>query len=221
MHRGQLFRGRIGNVDVQALTLADKGRTIGSQIENDSLRNLPDGLVNIAEFFWNFFNLLHGSTVGDEPVADRLVPNAKFGQITQQVFVDNRKLSCQDTSVVDIGGERFCALVVPQNLGGRCRGHGSYQKRVSQSVLGNICLEFGPVPTVAWSDTPQVELEFSLAHRRSGITLVVSFFLGKITTGRAGTKVNGLKNISIQLGCLGRVKGKLEHGKGIRQSLHS
>mmetsp|Transcript_12764 Transcript_12764/g.23829 ORF Transcript_12764/g.23829 Transcript_12764/m.23829 type:complete len:351 (-) Transcript_12764:99-1151(-) len=49
----------------------------------------------------------------------------------------------------------------------------------------------------------------------------MAMFLGQFATCLAGTVVNGLENVPIQSSCLGRIKRKLEHGKGVSESLHS
>ncbi len=152
-------------------------------------------------------------------VANGFVPDSERGKIAQQVLVDNGEFSRQDTSVVNVGGKRLGALVVSQDLGGGSRGHGGDEQRVAQSVLGDFGLERGPVPAAGGGDTPEIELELSLAGRRTGVRLVVAFRLGEEATGRAGTKVDGLENVTVQLGSTVRVKGDLEHGKGIGKTL--
>ncbi len=59
VHRGEFLGGGFGNVNIQTLALANVGGAIGGKIQNDSLRNLPDGLVDISELLGNFFNLLN------------------------------------------------------------------------------------------------------------------------------------------------------------------
>ena len=219
VHRSQLLGGRIGNVNIQTLTLANVWRTVGGQVQDDSLRNLPDSLVDVSEVLWDFFNLLDGSTVRNDLVAEGLVPDSEGSKITQQVLVDDGEFSGQDTSVVNVGGEGFGTLVVSKNLGSGGGGHGCDKQRVAQSVLGNLCLEAGPVPSGARGDAPEVELKLALARWRTGVTLVVTFGLGKSATGRAGTKVDGLEDVSVQLSSLGRVKGDLEHSEGVGKTL--
>ncbi len=219
VHRGELLGSWLRNVDIETLALANVWRTIGGKVENDSLGNLPDSLVDISKFLGDFFNLLNGSTVGNDLVPEGLVPDSERSQIAQQVLVDDGEFSSQDTSVVNVGSEGLGTLVVSQDLGGGSSGHGSDEQRVAQSVLGNVGLEGGPVPAAAGGDTPEIELELSLAGRRTGVRLVVAFLFCELATGCAGSKIDGLENVTVQLGSGGTVERNLEHGKGIGKTL--
>ena len=41
---------------------------------------------------------------------------AQFGEIVHEILVHNHELACENTARIEIGGEGFEALIVPQNL---------------------------------------------------------------------------------------------------------
>mmetsp|Transcript_11719 Transcript_11719/g.21323 ORF Transcript_11719/g.21323 Transcript_11719/m.21323 type:complete len:204 (-) Transcript_11719:1664-2275(-) len=203
MHRCQFGGTGCRNVNIQTLTLANKGSSVSRHIQNHLLRNFPHSLVHITNLFRNFWYILDGSAIGNNTIPNRCCPQTTGRQLTQQVFVNNCEFSSKNTTIVHVGSERFRAFVVTQDLGRRRRGHGSKEKGVPHAVLGNLDLESCPIPHSAWCHSPHVKLQFTLAGRRALVRLVGTFHSSQFHTCGAGTKVNRLKNLNVQFTCLG------------------
>ena len=58
VHTGEFSVGRLGNVNVETLTLIDKGATCCCHLEYGLLRYLPDSLVQVLQFVRNALNSL-------------------------------------------------------------------------------------------------------------------------------------------------------------------
>ena len=74
MHRAEFSHIGISHMDVQALTLVDERTSSGSQVKHLFLRNFPNGLVKLTDFFGNFGNLLHRTIEVDQFVLNSGVP---------------------------------------------------------------------------------------------------------------------------------------------------
>jgi len=67
-------------------------------------------------------------------------------------------------------------------------------------VLRDLGLEASPVPAARRGcDSPHVKLEDSLAHWRAGEGLVWALLLSQLHGSGNSAKVNGLKNVSVEL----------------------
>ena len=100
VHRGELGRSRLSNVDIETLALANIRRAIGRHVENGTLRNLPNSLVYVANVLWDFVHVLNRTTVSNNAIANRFRPEAVGCQFTQQVLVDDGELSSKDATIV-------------------------------------------------------------------------------------------------------------------------
>jgi hypothetical protein len=65
VHRGQLTHRRVGQVDVERLGLVDEGTSVGGEVDDGLLADLPDGLVDRFELGRDAGNVLNGTAVGD------------------------------------------------------------------------------------------------------------------------------------------------------------
>jgi hypothetical protein len=65
VHGSQLSHGWVGQVNVQGLRLVDKGTTIGSEVDDSLLTDLPDGLVDRLELGRDTRDILDRSTVSN------------------------------------------------------------------------------------------------------------------------------------------------------------
>lgn len=135
------------------------------------------------------------------------------------MLIHNSELASKDTTVVHVGGEGLSRLVVTKNLGSRGGGHRSHEQGVSHTVLRNLLLDTGPIPTVTGLNTPQIELKLALTRRRSLIRFVRTLLLGKLSTGGNSTEVDGIKDVLVELTSLGTIKRHLEHLKTIGKTL--
>lgn len=59
MHGGEDGEGRLGNEHVEALALVDESTTVSSHINESSLLDLPNGLVNVLQLLWDFIHVLN------------------------------------------------------------------------------------------------------------------------------------------------------------------
>ena len=106
VHAGQLSVGRGLKVDIQALTLADEGTTISSEIENLLLTNLPDSLVDRLDIVWNTRNALDRTVISDDHVLHVLVPETKVNELFEEPGANNLELPSEDTTSVNIAGSK-------------------------------------------------------------------------------------------------------------------
>lgn len=65
VHRGQLTHRRVGQVDVERLGLVDEGTSVGGEVDDGLLADLPDGLVDRLELGRDAGNVLNGTAVSD------------------------------------------------------------------------------------------------------------------------------------------------------------
>jgi hypothetical protein len=65
VHRGQLTHRRVGQVDVERLGLVDEGTSVGGEVDDGLLADLPDGLVDRLQLGRDAGNVLNGTAMGD------------------------------------------------------------------------------------------------------------------------------------------------------------
>mmetsp|Transcript_482 Transcript_482/g.647 ORF Transcript_482/g.647 Transcript_482/m.647 type:complete len:326 (-) Transcript_482:199-1176(-) len=219
MHRCELGRIGICNVYIHALTLINKGSAIGSHIQDHPLRNLPNCFVYFTNMLGDFRYVLHRSTISNDSITNGGDPQSARGKLTQKMFVHNSEFSSQHSTVVHIRSIRFGTLVVSKNLRGGSSWHGCDKQRVAHSVLCNILLEPGPVPSIAGRDIPHVILEDTLTSWRTFVCFIRTLLLRRVARGSAGTEIDGLENILIErLRSLG-LKWDLQHLEYISKTL--
>lgn len=92
MHRSKLAEIGFSNVNVQRLALVDESASIGGHFNNDPLRDFPNGLVQPLHFSRYGRNVLNRAIVRDYCVLHLLIPQTRFGQVSQQMVIDNLNL---------------------------------------------------------------------------------------------------------------------------------
>ena len=102
MHARQLTRARLANVDVHALTLANECATIGSHIDDGSLGDLPDSLIDLFDPVRDHLDALNAAVVRDDHVLDIRGPEAQGGQVSHEVAIDADKLTREHSASVDV-----------------------------------------------------------------------------------------------------------------------
>ena len=118
VHAGDLAHGGLLHVNVQGLGLIDEGTTIGSHLQDGTLGDFPDGLVEGLDVGGDVGDVLDGAAIGDDTVLHVVGPQAQVDKILQQPGVDDLELAGQDTARVDVGGVGLEALVVAEDLRG-------------------------------------------------------------------------------------------------------
>ena len=108
------------------------------------------------------------------------------------------KFSRENSPGIDIAGVGFNAFIVAQDLSGGGRGHRREQKRIPNSELRDLGLQFGPIVEISGSDIPKVVLEAALAHWTAFVSLISSKFFGQFSTGFHSTIVDCLKYLLVQ-----------------------
>lgn len=84
------------------------------------------------------------------------------------MWVNANELSSQYSSSVDIGGVWLETLIVSEDLGGGCGGHGGHEEGVSGTMLLDFLLEGVPVVSIGGQFLiPHVILEDTLAQWRA------------------------------------------------------
>jgi hypothetical protein len=142
-------------VHVHALALADEGASVGRHVNDGALGDLPHCLVDVAHLLGELSDVLDGSAVSDDLVADALGPIPVGCEVAQKVLIDDNEFSGEDSednnvkkinksttnkdlvreelgmvspTIVNVGCEGLCALVVPQYLRGARGGHWCQQE---------------------------------------------------------------------------------------------
>ena len=116
MHCGHFFEFWIWHVEVQRLRLANEGASCGSKINQASLWNLPNSLVEFFDMIWYLLDIQHGSIVSYKLILDIFRPQIDLDQIFNQMLVDTNKLTCQYSPCVHICSERLEAFIITENL---------------------------------------------------------------------------------------------------------
>ena len=91
MHRRALRVRRVGQVQVQRLTLVDERATVSRHLENRLLRDLPHSPVEVLDVLRNARNVLNRAVGGDETVLEVVVPDALSDEVFQEMRVDDLK----------------------------------------------------------------------------------------------------------------------------------
>jgi hypothetical protein len=89
-------------VYVQTLALADKRSTIGCEIYNLLLTDLPDSLVDGLDLIGDPGNLLDRATVGDDHVLHLVVPKLEIHKLPKKPGTDNLELASKYTARINI-----------------------------------------------------------------------------------------------------------------------
>ena len=130
------------------------------------LLDFPSGFVDGTDVFGDGLNGLDGPFVTQNIVFHGESPHVQSNEVLDQVLVEHHELARKGSTNVEVGGERFKAFVVPEDLGGRSRWHGSQQQRVAHAVFHDVSFQSRPVPTAAVIVlAPQIELKQTLAGR--------------------------------------------------------
>mmetsp|Transcript_49562 Transcript_49562/g.149382 ORF Transcript_49562/g.149382 Transcript_49562/m.149382 type:complete len:415 (-) Transcript_49562:1653-2897(-) len=196
MHGGQLIGGRVGDEQIQTLTLIDELPPVRRHIDHILHLNLPHGTIQFLQSSRDAFYRRDGSSVPHQLIPHRRGPQSSIGQIAEQVRIDHDELSRLDPTQVQVGRVRFEALVHSQYLGRGGRGHGSDEERIAQAGRSDVGAEgfpvvpppFGhgggvllqrlrirpppPAGSIVVAQTPHVELQFPLAGGTPAETIV-------------------------------------------------
>lgn len=93
VRRRELAQRRLGEVNVQALRLANVRRPAACQLDQLLLRNLPNGFVDVFVFLWKTFDVLHRTLVRHQLVPGLRIPESELDQVLHKVRVDADELS--------------------------------------------------------------------------------------------------------------------------------
>ena len=89
-------------MNIQTLTLADKGTTISSKVKNFLLTDLPYGFVDSFDIVWDVGDILYGSIVCDNHVLHIIIPKANVDEFSEKPWANNLEFTGKDTTSVDI-----------------------------------------------------------------------------------------------------------------------
>mmetsp|Transcript_27978 Transcript_27978/g.39318 ORF Transcript_27978/g.39318 Transcript_27978/m.39318 type:complete len:336 (+) Transcript_27978:618-1625(+) len=134
--------------------------------------------------------------------------------------VHGDKLSGQSSSHVEVLRVRLEGFVVAQDLGRAGRRHRRNQERVPQTMARDALLEAIPIPSSALGfPAPEIKLQLPFAGRRALECLVRALALCQLAGSLAGSEVDRLEDIFIQLACFITLEGHAEDQEGICQAL--
>ena len=221
MHAGQLTERRRLKVDIETLALANEWSTVGSHVENLLLTDLPDSLVDSLDIVGDVGDVLNRAIVGNDHVLHRIIPEAKLDELPEEPRANDLEFTGEDTAGVDVAGVGLEALVVAQNLTGRCSRHRSDQEGVPQPGTSDFLLERSPVPEVRGGDAPKVVLEFTQLRRASHPCFVRTIALCEFRAGFERSVVDRLEDLDVELLGLRRIKWHAKSHESIGQTLHT
>ena len=89
-------------MNIQTLTLADKGTAISSEVEDFLLTNLPYGFVDSFDVVRDVGDVLDRSVVSDDHVLHIVIPKAKIDEFTEEPGADDLEFTCKDTTSIDV-----------------------------------------------------------------------------------------------------------------------
>lgn len=89
-------------MDVQALRLTDERATVGSEVEDLLLRDLPNSLVDGLDIVWDLGDVLDGAVVGDDMVLHVVVPEVEANELAKKPRTNDLELSSENTTSVDV-----------------------------------------------------------------------------------------------------------------------
>jgi len=212
VHRRQFPEIRIIHMNIERLRLIDESPPLRRHIDQRLLRDLPHRFVNRLQIRGNLIQILHRPVGGDEFVFEQRRPNPERNQIAQQMAVDAHELARQRAPHIHIRRVRLKALVIPQNLRSRRRGHRRDQQRIAHAIFRNRSAQRRPIEArvrhrleialfllIARTEfVPKIKLQFAFAHRRSDIGLVRAVLGRDLIRRRQRGEVNRLKNVAIE-----------------------
>ena len=102
MHTGELAERRRLEMDIERLGLADVGTTIGSEVKDLLLGDLPDGLVDGFDVIGDAGNILDGAVVRDNHVLHLVIPQTEIDELAQEPWADDLEFSSENTAGVDV-----------------------------------------------------------------------------------------------------------------------
>lgn len=140
MHRSNLPKGRVLDMDIQTLTLINKRTPISSHIHNRLLTQLPHSLVERLQLARNIRDILNTPIIRNNPILHIIAPKPQINEIPQQPRIDDLEFAREHTARVNVGGVGFKALVEAEDLGCRGGGHGGDEERVAETVFGDFFL---------------------------------------------------------------------------------
>ena len=76
------------------------------------MRNLPHSLVKVLQILGDLSDLLDTPIVRNQLVPNVIIPQAKGNKVSNKVGVDADKLSCKDSSGVEICSVRLETFIV-------------------------------------------------------------------------------------------------------------
>ena len=116
MHGRQLAGGRRIYKEIEGLRLADICAAVGCHIDDITLFDLPDGLVDLLDVLRDLIDVLDRAIVEDDLVLHVIVPEIEIDQVFQQMFVHYHEFTAEYPADIDVRCIWFEALVVAQDL---------------------------------------------------------------------------------------------------------
>lgn len=107
---------RVFLVEVQTLGLTNVGASGDGKVHHFLLTDLPHSLVDVFHVLRNLLDPLDTAIVGNDLVLDGGGPEVELDQVSHEVLVDADELTREDSSSVDVRGERLETLVVAEDL---------------------------------------------------------------------------------------------------------
>lgn len=89
-------------MDVERLTLADEGTTVGSEVDDLLLGDFPDGLVNGLGVGGDVGDVLDGAIVRDDQVLHVVIPETEVDELSEEPWANNLEFTSEDTTSVDV-----------------------------------------------------------------------------------------------------------------------
>lgn len=219
VHGGDLAHRRILHVNVEGLRLIDEGTTVSSHLDDGTLRELPDGLVERLDVIRDVGNLLDGAVGSNDAVLHLVRPQTEVDQVLQEPGVDDLELTGQDTARVNVRSVRLEALVEAKNLTGRGSRHGRNEQGVADTVLGDLSLQAVPVPQVSGGLVPHVILQNALGSGATLERLIGAVLLGELNGGSKSSVVDGLEDLNVEVLGLRRIEGHTKSQESIGETV--
>src|SRR5690606_5331255 len=116
VHGSKLSEIRVGDVDVEALRLADVRTAVGGHIDDNLLRDFPNRFIDVLKILRDLGNVLNRAVRGDQLLTHVLTPQAEFHQVFHQVPVHDDEVAGERSPRVDVRRVRLEALIVTQDL---------------------------------------------------------------------------------------------------------
>lgn len=119
--------------------------------------------------------------------------------ITLVYTYDDLEFTAHDSASINIACVRLKTFVVAQNLTSTGSRHGSDQKRVTNTMLGNLLSQSIPVPSIRGFDTPHIRLQDTLANWRAFISFIRTIDGSHFAGSFQSSVIYGLKDICVEL----------------------